>query len=252
MSIPQSNNNSCFAVAESTFCSAWSGSYLKLGSKLENSDNIINDSNSLDQSILEVFNTHYNSIDSNCDKDILMPTYATWVCDSLFEKNACGSSKRMCKNTCSQFLNEYKNVTNTCSGDFKSQQMKISGSINKYCNTLKSSNCVGLNDNLDGNCGFHTKLDICTSCDSKQGEFCVGAGLMTNSFKVVTNAIIGTFSVLLIIVLTCVALSWCRKKKIRRLEENERLNERNGRHYFYDYDEKRLYGPTKTKTDSFM
>ena len=211
---------------------------------MENTNIIVTDTLSLDAAILDIFQTHYGLINANCKSDMMMPTYASWLCDSAAQlSTSCSNTKRMCADTCTLFGNEYRNVTNTCRGDYKSEQLQISVQINDYCPGLNATNCILPAEDLQGNCGMHSKDEICTSCPSKLDSFCTINALQTSSYKIISMVLIILGCIIAVgLVMCCICCRVKKRKKIiaRLKERDENMD---GDHYFYDSESNQVYPP---------
>eukprot|EP00835_Amoeboradix_gromovi_P002160 NODE_116_length_19003_cov_0.233707.p5 type:complete len:324 gc:universal NODE_116_length_19003_cov_0.233707:8462-9433(+) len=241
---------SCFQVENSTFCSAWNNKSIKVGTKLQNSDLIINDTESLDASILQIFDKHYSLINGNCQKDVQMRNYAAWLCDSAIEGSEGCSNTRICQNTCQQFSYDYSKLTETCSGDLKTYQTQISKDIQGYCINLNSTDCVIGDANLIGNCGYHNKNDICSKCPTKIDAFCNTDGLSSNSFKTVSTTMLVLGLIVAIGILTyCISIRIRRGRKLKSILAKGDA-EMNYEDYIYDPITNKLIAPSNSTIDT--
>ena len=239
---------SCFSIQDSTFCSAWNGKQAPSNFKLQNSNVMITDTASLDAAVSDVFQLHYGLINSNCQKNFDMPNYAAWLCDSLFESGQC-SSTRICAATCTKFSQEYTNLTNTCQGDFQTSQKDLSNQIAGYCSKLNSTGCISPDMDLVGNCGYHTKANICSNCQTKIDSYCKAGGLMGQpSFKTLSIVLLVLGILIVLGMLTCVICFRItkNKKKIRKL--NKRQSDLNSEDYFYDEITNEVITPRNSNT----
>ena len=211
---------SCFKIIESTMCPSWDNQLVSIGTTIENTDITIVDTRSLDLAILDVLDSHYKLINTECSPNFYIPNYATWLCDGVIEKSTC-SNLRICGSTCSTFSQEYKNLTTTCKGDIYTQQLTIGSEIDRYCLGLNQTQCVVANSNLQHNCGLSSKADICSNCSTKLGEFCK-IDQIEETQKIDTWIyIVSIFAAVIFIICVCIFVIYrINLKKKRKLKNN--------------------------------
>ncbi len=193
-------------MSQSLRCPAWEGQLVAQEVRLGLGGTIRGDK-SLDNSITTIMTNDFAKFEK-CN--VKFDDYGTIFCDSLagLSSDCEEKAQRLCKTDCLKLQDIYKKVS-ASSCDASSDAGERVTQLDSYCNDLVDSNCITLEQNRKGNCGYVTIDDICRKCSSADKVLCANAGydniFQTQNQTQKTLAILGIVlgGIVCLIVLAC-------------------------------------------------
>ena len=183
-------------------------------------DSTIGNMGSLDNTITNILSKDLRLF-SECNVDFV--DYSAVFCDTLagLSTQCSDTPERLCYNDCKTLQNKYKQISEAnCTASAIASQRAFE--MDAYCAGLSNttSNCISLEGNRIGNCGYVSANDICTKCSTANSQFCANIGssnpLQSNNLTYKILVLVGIILGALLLMLLIVGPIYVKMKKKKR------------------------------------